>query len=131
MKLMLNINPEIVCNIIVKAREFFAKEEVAIPEEPEEAEDFSDDWYFKVLASFKDDLTFQELKSNIKDLEPDQQAALVALLWIGRGDFDNWDSAFSEAQRNWNSQTAEYLLTKPLLPDYLEDGLAYFDYHCD
>jgi len=31
---MLDLNPEIVCIIIAKAREFHAKEEVVIPEEP-------------------------------------------------------------------------------------------------
>jgi hypothetical protein len=128
--MMLNINPEIVCHIISKAREFFAKEEIVIPEN-DDPEDFSDDWYYEVLADYKDDLTLQEITTNINDLEPDQQAALVALLWIGRGDFEDWDSAFAEAQRSWNKRTAEYLMTKPLLADFLEEGLAFFDLHCD
>ncbi len=38
---MLNINPEIVCAIIQKAREFHAKEDVVITETPDS---YSDDW---------------------------------------------------------------------------------------
>lgn len=130
---MLNINPEIVCNIIEKARRFFAKEEVAIPSDPMEAKTMSDDWYFQVLEDYKDDLSLIEVKTVINDLEPDQQATLVALLWVGRGDFEikEWDAAWEEAQRNWTPETAEYLLSKPLLADYLEEALSQFGYGCN
>lgn len=126
---MLEINPEIVCNIILRAREFHAKEIVHIPQEPPEK---TDDWYEQVLSDYADDDTLQELITNIKDLEPIQQATLVALLWVGRGDFDikEWDQALAEAKRNWNEFTAEYLLTKPLVADYLEDALNQMGYPC-
>jgi hypothetical protein len=130
--MVLNINPDIVCAIISRAKEFFAKEEVAFPNDPEDA-DQNDDWYFALFEDFKDDLTFTELQTSIADLEPDQQAALVALLWIGRGDFDakEWDDAFNQAKESWNKRTADYLLSKPLLPSYLEEGLEQLGYHCD
>jgi hypothetical protein len=82
---MLEVNPEIVCFIIIKAREFHAKEEVVIPEEPSAP---GDDWALQVLADHSDDLTYLELSSTIDDLEPGQQASLVALMWLGRGDYD-------------------------------------------
>lgn len=132
---MLNVNPEIVCSIAQKAREFFGKEDVSIPEdEPNEyPRDTDDDWYYEVLGDYKNDLTFTEIKLAINDLEPDQQATLVALFWVGRGDFDagEWDNACLEAQRVWNKRTAEYLLTKPLLADFLEDGLNQLGYSCE
>jgi hypothetical protein len=127
---MLNLNPEVICTIIYKAAEFHAKEAMVLPENAPEP---SDDWYFQVLADFKDDLTFQELKAAINDLEPDQQATLVALMWLGRGDFDKeeWEEAYKEAMRNWNQRTADYLMLTPLVADYLKEGLNLLGYSCD
>lgn len=126
---MLDLNPDIVCTIIAKAREFHAKEEVTIPEEPVSP---SGDWAVQVLADHADDLTFQELRTTINDLEPDQQINLVALMWIGRGDFDanEWDFALDQARELWTSHTAEYLLARPLVADYLEEGLVQLGYSC-
>ena len=97
---MLDLNPEMVCIIIAKAREFHAKEEVVVPEEPANP---SGDWARQVLADHADDLTWQEIRETINGLEPDQQVNLVALVWIGRGDFDaeEWDEALEEARQMW------------------------------
>ena len=86
---MLDISTDIVCMICTKAREFHAKEEVVVPEEPDSP---SGDWARQVLADHPDDLTYREVQETINGLEPDQQISLVALLWIGRGDFaaDQW-----------------------------------------
>lgn len=127
---MLEINPEIVCNIIQRAREFHAKEVVHIPEEPPEK---TDDWYEQVLSDYAEDDTLQEVMSTIKDLEPIQQASIVALFWIGRGDFEvqEWNEALAEARRNWTDATAEYLLTKPMVADYLEEALNKMGFDCN
>ncbi len=127
---MLDLNPETVCFIIDKAKEFHAKEEVVIPEEPTNP---SDDWALQVLADHEDDLTYQEFKAAVDDLEPDQQATLVALTWVGRGDYseDEWDAAFSDATAGWTQRTAEYLMAKPMLADYLTEGLSLLGYSCD
>lgn len=94
---MLDLNPETVCRIIDKAHEFHAKEQVVIPEEPANP---SGDWARQVLADHADDPTYRELKSMIEDLEPDQQVSLVALMWLGRGDFDEseWNDALAQAR---------------------------------
>ena len=91
---MLELNPEIVCFLIVKAHEFHAKEGVVIPEEPYSP---ADDWGLQVLADHQDDATYAEMKATIEDLEPDQQVQLVALMWVGRGDFaiEEWDAALA------------------------------------
>ena len=54
-----------------------------------------------------------------------QQVTLVALMWVGRGDYavEEWDSAIENAQDSWNERTAEYLLGTPLVADYLSEGL--------
>ena len=126
---MLNINPDIVCSIIGRAREFHAKEEVVIPN----VGDDDADWAMQVLADHAGDPSFQELKTNIDDLEPDQQVTLVALMWLGRGDYTTEDGqeALLFARERWNHRTAEYLIGTPLVADYLEEGLSQFNLSCD
>lgn len=126
---MLNINPDIVCSIIGRAREFHAKEEVVIPN----VGDDDADWAMQVLADHAGDPSFQELKTNIDDLEPDQQVTLVALMWLGRGDYttEDWQEALLFARERWNHRTAEYLIGTPLVADYLEEGLSQFNLSCD
>ncbi|WP_275096564.1 DUF3775 domain-containing protein [Sedimenticola hydrogenitrophicus] len=126
----LDINQDTVCFLSEKARLFHCKEEVVIPEVPDSP---SDDWALQVLADHSGDTTFQEFKATIEDLEPDQQQAVVALMWVGRGDFsvEEWPAALEEAADSWNEYTAEYLIAHPLLADYLEEGLAAFGYSCN
>ena len=127
---MLDINPETICFIIAKAHEFHAKEEVVITETPLSP---GDDWALQILADHDDDPTLQELQAVIEDLEPDQQVQLVALMWLGRGDFDieEWNTALAEARSNRNARTASYLLGTPLVADYLQEGLSLHGYSCD
>lgn len=128
----MDLNPEIVCMFIDRAREFQAKEEVVFPEESFGP---SDDWALQVLADHANDFSFQDAKAAVDDLEPDQQAQLAVLMWIGRGDYDvaEWDEALQEALEVQADQgrTAEYLLATPLVVDYLTEGLAAFDYSCN
>lgn len=127
---MLDISPEIVCAVIAKAREFHAKEAVVIPEEPANP---SGDWAAQVLADHADDLTYREVQQTVDGLEPDQQTNLVALMWIGRGDFeaDEWEAALAQARRMWTPHTAEYLLARPMVADHLEEGLLALGYSCE
>ncbi len=126
---MLDVNPETVCYLIAKARQFHAKEEVVIPEDPSSPADSSS---LQVLANHIDDPTYQELKTTIEDLEPDQQVALVALMWLGRGDFElaEWEAALEEARNSWTPRTSDYLIGTPLVADYLEEGLGQLGYSC-
>lgn len=126
---MLDVNPDTVCRLIDLAREFHAQEAVVIPEEPGSA---SDDWTGNILAAHADDATLDEFRSIIADLEPDQQQ-VVGLLWMGRGDYtiDEWDEVLEQAADAWNERTADYLITHPLLPDYLTEGLDLHGYRCD
>jgi hypothetical protein len=119
---MINVNPENVRFIIDKAREFHAKEEVSFPEPPLSP---ADDWALQALADHQDDLSLLEVKAAIDDLEPDQQIEVVALMWLGRGDFalEEWDDAVEQARSAYNARTAEYLMSTPLVADYLEEAL--------
>ena len=131
---MLEINPETVCLVIAKAKEFHAKEAVVIPDEPLSP---GEDWARQVLADHDDDLTYQEVGAAIDDLEPDQQIALVALMWLGRGDYskDQWEAACTDARAEIEAgqmpRTADYLMAMPLVASYLEEGLSLLGYDCE
>lgn len=72
-----------------------------------------------------EDFTEEQLRELINDLNIDEAAELVALAWVGRGDYDasEWAEAVAEARRRGNSRTAKYLLGMPMLGDWLEEGL--------
>ena len=126
---MLQISPEKVCFILIKAREFDAKVEV---EEPDPGSNPSDEDMREVLQDYADDATYDELKEAIDDLNEDEQIELVALTWVGRGDFtaDQWDEAVTAARDARSDHTAEYLIGIPVLSDYLEEGLSQFGHSC-
>lgn len=124
---MLDLNTDIVRAIVDKAHEFHAQEGVVFPDSPSGP---GDDWAMQVLANHADDLTYQELRGVINELEPDQQMSLVALMWLGRGDFseDEWEDALEQARERWTPRVAEYLIATPLIADYLEEGLSLLGY---
>ncbi len=128
--MVIDINPETVCFLIEKAHEFHAQEQVTIPETSNSP---ADDWAMQALADHVHDPTYQEMVATIDDLEPDQQVCLVALMWLGRGDFsiDEWDDALAQAGDAHNARTASYLIATPLLADYLQEGLALHEYTCE
>lgn len=127
---MLSVNPETVCFLINKAHEFHAKEGVVIPEIPNSP---ADDWGRQVLADHADDYSYQEMIYAINDLEPDQACELLALLWLGRGDYevDEWENARSDAQAFWDGQTVHNMIATPLLADYMTEGLDLLGYRCE
>lgn len=122
----LELNRDTVQFIINAAREFHAQDDVAFPEEPESA---TEDWAQQVSADYGADPYYQELKTTIEDLEPDQQISLVSLMWLGRGDYtlDEWNDALTYAEDNWTDHTADYLIGTALLADYLAEGLDQFE----
>jgi hypothetical protein len=126
----LTVSSESVCFIIVKAREFDAQDVVT---DPDSGSNATDDNQASVLEAHSDDLTQKELVAFINALSEEEQADLVALLWLGRGDgtLEDWDDLRDEAQRQHNNRTAAYLLGEPLLSDHLEEGLSQFGLTCE
>lgn len=123
------IPTETVCRIVVKARQFDVKEDVV---EGNPGSNAADDQFRGVLASYADDPVYEELKTFIDGLDVDDQYDLVALVWLGRGDFkaQEWRRALALARQEHTEHTTAYLLGTPLLPDYLEEGLALFGLNC-
>lgn len=126
----LTISPEKVCFIIIKAREFDAKDEVT---EPDPGSNPSDDKDAAVLEDHADDPVVEELTSLINSLSEDEQIDLVALAWLGRDDYSagDWPEVRAEAARAHNQRTASYLLGTPLVGDFLEEGLSMLGYSCE
>ena len=129
-ELPLTISAEKVCFIIIKAREFDAKDEVT---EPDPGSNPSDDMGVEVLEEHSDDPVVEEITSLINSLSEDEQIDLVALTWLGRDDYSaaDWTTVREEAARAHNQRTAEYLLGTPLLGDFLEQGLSMLGYSCE
>jgi hypothetical protein len=124
----LNISLEKVCFVIAKSRELDVK--VA----PEELDDASDeDMMQRILEDYADDPTFEELRSFLVDQNDDELKELLALTWLGRGDFtiDEWPDGLGRVRDVRQYHTADYLLGTPLLADFLEEGLSQFGLSCE
>ncbi|MDH3700949.1 MAG: DUF3775 domain-containing protein [Alphaproteobacteria bacterium] len=124
------INPETVYFISVKAREFSAQE---APVEDNPGSNATDDGFRGVLASSGDDNTYDELKALIESLDVDEQSALVAMAWLGRGEYsvEEWDTANANANESHTEQTADYIMGMPLLSDYLLEALSQLGVSCE
>lgn len=66
-----------------------------------------------------------ELRAFIDRMSEDEQAELVAIMWIGRGSFEaeELDEAIDTARTEATTPCADYLLGSPHLSDHLENGL--------
>ena len=126
---MLNINSETVCYLIERAREFQIQDGGSLFDES----GGDSDEMGRGSSTESLDPAFRDFKSTMADLEPDQQVELVALMWLGRGDFsiEEWPQALQQAGDSWNRRTAEYLIGTPLLADYLLEGLQAHGQTCD
>ncbi len=122
----LSISLEQLGFIILKAREYDVKEGIT---DPDSGSNPTDDGMGAVLEDHGDDPVRAELVQFIHAMNEDEKADLVALAWLGRGDgdLDNWDELRSLALQEHKKRTASYLLTMPMLGDYLEEGLSQFD----
>ena len=74
------------------------------------------------------------LKGLIDELNEDEQAALIALTWIGRGDYDTseWKELLRLAkERNEAGTAAAYLMGMEMFGDYLSEGVAAFGFSAE
>jgi hypothetical protein len=119
---MLQISPEKVGHIILKAKEYSSK--VAAWDDSGEAGDAAEE-PDSILEDFKNDTTARELATFIAGLNVDEQNSLVALAWVGRGTYtaDEFDEAVATAREERVNPTHDYLMGIPLLSEYLAEGL--------
>ncbi len=142
---MLDTDLETICWLIVKMREFEVEDvmpteagdddESLAPDQPTDTEELvaeaeNPDYFARIQA----DPAYDDVKRIIDDLNEDAQIELVALAWMGRGDYngmEEWPEAMREARARHNESTAEYLLGMPMVSDYLEQGLEQIGMSCD
>jgi hypothetical protein len=114
------IDRETLAYIVLKARAFDA---LVAPDDVTDGSDAVDDRFVDALEDESDNPAGRELRAAIASLNSDAQASLVALAWLGRGDYDadDWDEALAAARERGGAAT-RYLMALPLLGDYLEEG---------
>jgi len=119
---MLTISPEKLAYVIEKAREFDAQ----VPSDAEEGSNAADDDEREILLDTPDNPTEQELRDAIDGLGIPERQELLALMWLGRGDYDaeSWSEALQQARQTQSASETAYLLGTPLLGDYIEEGVA-------
>ncbi len=125
----LTISPEKVCYLILKARQYDAKDGLT---DEGSASNPSDDAMIDVLEDRDEDPVQEEIRSAIWALSEDEQIDLVTLVWLGRGDgtASDWRDIREAAAEAHNNRTAAYLLGTPLLGDYLDEALSMFGKSC-
>jgi hypothetical protein len=102
---------------------------VVIPDNPSGP---AEDWALQVLADHSGDYTLAELTDCIGEMSQRQRAELIALMWVGRGDYpiDDWEQAVDDAIGDHSVRAAAYLLSHPMVSDDLEEGLIAHGYSC-
>ena len=118
----LTLNPDFLRSLILKLRAVMAQvDEVS----PDSGSNPSDDERSATLQDTPENLTRAEITAEVEDLEPDQQAELVALMWIGRGDMEpeEWSETVEMAADRQDGPTSRYLLSHPHVADHIEEGL--------
>ncbi|KGJ05822.1 Protein of unknown function [Paracoccus halophilus] len=105
---MLEISPDKIAHVIIRAREYDSGVNA---------------WAHS--GHRKGDGTRTELHEFIAGLNEDEQASLVAVMWIGRDTFGPEDlgEAIETAKAERSSPTEDYLMGEPQLADYLEAGM--------
>ena len=124
---MLNIPLEKLAYIIEKAREFDV--EVA-PVNEHAGANLADEDMSDILEDTRSNPSYEELVGAIESLNDDELEELVALTWLGRGDYskNEWQQALAAARQRHNKREASYLAGTPLLADYLEEAMDQLGY---
>src|ERR1041385_1191061 len=119
----LNIGLDKVQDIVLKAREFDLE---VFPDEPDPGADADAAENREERLDEGDDPTEAELRELIDDLNDDEVVDLIALVWIGRGDFGIEDigEARELARERHQGSSSRYLMGIPTFAEYLAEGLA-------
>lgn len=127
---ILTLDPEVAFFIVLKAREFHTKVE---PVDPQEGSNPADDRAVDVLQFQHEDTVVDELIAAIGPLDEDERLDLVALIWLGRGDYglEQWAEARENARRFDRERVLDYILGLPMVSDFLEEGLGKFGHTID
>lgn len=117
----LAINSDYLARLVVKVRGIQARE-AEVDTDP--GSNATDDNVIDALQETRGDLSRAEIVAEIEGLDDRQQAELVALLWIGRGDAEpeEWEETVELARERRSLRTSDYLLGQPLLAEHWAEG---------
>lgn len=119
--LELNISDEKLAFLILKVREFDSEVD---PVEPDPGSNPVDDRDVRVLDDLPENSVEVELRDTLRALNEDEAIDVIALMWIGRGDFsrEEWEEARRLATERHRRDPTGYLMGNPSLADELEEG---------
>lgn len=118
-----------VCELILRMREIDVKDGMT---DPDSGSNPIDDGSTDVLTDAPGDSTEEQVREFLEGLNDDERHDIVAITWIGRGDFepDDWAEARRTARERESISTADYLLGIPNVGDLLDEGLASLGRSC-
>lgn len=100
---------------------------VGDPDTPRDARDNADEGghHITLNEEVDTDASREELAEEIGGMDPEPQIELVALMWVGRGDFGQQerDEALAPATERADTPTSRYLLLHPMAADDPASGL--------
>lgn len=123
----LNLSPDYISRLVFKVRGVQTREGLT---DPDPGSNPSDDKSIDVLQDDPGDLSRGEIVQELRGLDEQERQELVALLWLGRGDFEaeEWNQALLRASERKETPAEHYLLTDPLVADYWAEGLSRLGY---
>jgi hypothetical protein len=135
MRVNITMPIETLARIIVKAREMEAGIDDDDETDVEDGDEESPEDEAEFAAADEDDEVAEELEDDeltalLGSLSDSQLAELLALIWVGGGDYDeeSWDEALSRARALSDQDTLAHLLGADDLSDLIEDGLVELGY---
>jgi len=119
----LSLDPDYLRRLVLKVRAFMGKEASETPDEASNPTD--DELPPSALQEEEDDLSREEVVEEIRGLDQREQAELVALMWLGRGDGEpeEFEALVQEALERREVPTEDYLLDHPLVAEHWLEGL--------
>jgi hypothetical protein len=131
----LRISTEKVCAFIETAREVAGK----VASTSGDRTTTGDDSKLETIVDepgqdlYEGDERRRQMVEFVAGLNVEEQTDLLALIWLGRGDYDiaEWDDALEEAEARIAARDPDYMIGDASLPEYLGDGLDAFGRTCD
>lgn len=95
--------------------------------DPDSGSNPIDDGMTDTLQDGEDDLQELDLRGFVASMNDEQRAELIALVWVGRGDYEaeDWREAVAAArERDGTGPADDYLLGIPDVGDLVAEGYA-------
>ncbi|WP_176439230.1 DUF3775 domain-containing protein [Puniceibacterium sediminis] len=119
----LTIGPDFLRNLLFKMRAVSLGDE----DTPRDARDNAQQGghHITLAEEVGTDASREELVEEIDGMDVEHQQELVALMWVGRGDFgaEEWADALALAAERSDSPSSKYLLSHPMAADEIASGL--------